>query len=114
MCAALRYLATGANFRTISDYQGISKSTLSLCVKEVVNFLGSLADEYICWPNDRRQLEEKATGFYVKHGKPCTVGVVDGTQIAILRPDIEIEYNYLNRKVYHSLNVMVGIINVIK
>lgn len=105
MC--LRYLATGANYRTISDFQGISKASMGRCVNEVVHFLGSLYYDYIHWPTTREQLEDKALRFFQKFGKPCTVGSIDGTHIAILRPDPAIEFSYLNRKAFHSMNILV-------
>lgn len=108
VCAALRYMATGANYSTVADFQGISKATLTRCIQEVIDFLGSLAQEVIVWPRTRQAQEVKATQFYRKFGKPCTIGCVDGTQIPILRPSQELEASYLNRKFYHSLNVMVS------
>lgn len=106
-CAALRYLATGANYSTIADYQGISKATLSRAVHEVIRFLWSLTYEYIIWPYFPNQLGDKAREFYESTGKPCTVGCIDGTHIAIKKTPLEEEGEYINRKLYHSLNVMV-------
>lgn len=77
------------------------------CVNEVVHFLGSLYYDYIHWPTTREQLEDKALRFFQKFGKPCTVGSIDGTHIAILRPDPAIEFSYLNRKAFHSMNILV-------
>lgn len=108
-CAALRYLATGANYSTIADGQGISKATMSRAVNEVIRFLWSLTYEYIVWPYYPEQLAEKAREFYELTGKPCTVGCVDGTHIAIKRPTMDEEPEYINRKLYHSLNVMVSL-----
>lgn len=99
----------GANYRTISDFQGISKASMGRCVNEVVQFLGSLYYEYICWPTTREELEEKALRFFQKFGKPCTIGCIDGTHIPILRPCPEMEYSFLNRKAFHSMNVLVNI-----
>lgn len=107
VCACLRYLATGATYSTIADFQGISKASLARCINEVVEFLCSLAPEIIIWPITREQMEVKATQFFLKHNKPCTIGCVDGTQIGILRPAKDFEWSYINRKLYHSLNVLV-------
>lgn len=50
----------------------------------------------------------KGTELFQKFGKPCTVGCIDGTHVPILRPPQELEDSYLNRKVFHSLNVLVS------
>jgi len=43
---------------------------------------------------------------------PGVIGAVDGTHVAIWPPEKEREHLYINRKLYHSLNVLiVSIIN---
>lgn len=80
---------------------------MARCINEVLQFLCSLYYEYIHWPSSRAELERNAVRFYQKFGKPCTIGVIDGTQVAILRPSPAVEFSYLNRKVFHSMNVLV-------
>lgn len=92
----------------MADYQGISRSTLCRAVKEVVSFLCHISHEYITWPMTRHSMHAKALGFYRKFGKPCTVGCIDGTLIAIQKPSPEIEFSYICRKMFHSMNVMVS------
>lgn len=41
-----------------------------------------------------------------KFGFPGIVGCADGTHVALIRPK-EYEETYLNRKNYHSLNVLI-------
>lgn len=89
----------------------MSKSTLCRCVDEVLDFLESIAPHEIIWPEQRNEMHQKALLFYEKFGKPCTIGCVDGTHIAILRPHRQIEADYLNRKIFHSINVMVNFLN---
>lgn len=106
-CAALRYLATGASYKTISEYQGISKASLSRAVDEVVTFLCSITHQHIVWPYERTALRDKARQFYAQTRKPCTVGCIGGTHIGIMRPSMQDEGSYINKHLYHSLNVMV-------
>lgn len=42
------------------------------------------------------------------YGFPCVIGCVDGTHIAIQAPSTEPEKPYVNRKGYHSINVLVS------
>lgn len=44
--------------------------------------------------------------FYEKFGIPGVIGCIDGTHVAIVRPN-EHEERYVCRKKYHSLNVQV-------
>lgn len=107
-CAALRYFATGASYSTISDYQGISTSTLSRAIHEVLDFLGSITHEYIVWPYYQVQMQQNSAIFLEKSGKPHTAGVIDGTHVAVRRVLGDDEAAYVNRKLYHSINVLVG------
>lgn len=107
-CCALRYLATGANYSIVSDFQGISRSTLCRSIDEVVRFLCSLSHEYIVFPSERNHFERNALQFYRRYQKACTIGVVDGTLIAIQRPEPDVQFSYVNRKMFHSMNVMVS------
>lgn len=51
---------------------------------------------------------DTSKGFYDKYDNiPLCLGCVDGTHIAILAPKKQ-EKAYINRKHYHSINVMVS------
>jgi len=39
------------------------------------------------------------------------IEAIDGTHIAIVPPEAEREYLFINRKLYHSLNVLIVCIN---
>lgn len=41
-----------------------------------------------------------------KFGFPGTIGCIDGTHVALIRP-VEHEETFFNRKSYHSLNVLI-------
>jgi hypothetical protein len=47
-----RYLGHAGNIRIISDLFNVSDSTVVTCRNRVISALGSLKDEYICWPLD--------------------------------------------------------------
>lgn len=38
---------------------------------------------------------------------PGVIGFVDGTHIAITKPKVDVEHQYMNRKGYHSKNVQI-------
>lgn len=105
-CLALRYYATGSFFSAIGDTQGVHKSTVSHAVSDVTNFLVNTCHLYIKFPR-REDFAFCAQDFAALHGFPCVIGCVDGTHIAIQSP-VEDERTFVNRKGYHSINVMVS------
>ncbi|EFN65053.1 hypothetical protein EAG_12312, partial [Camponotus floridanus] len=42
-----------------------------------------------------------------KTGFPGVIGAIDGTHIAIFPPERKREHLFINRKLYHLLNVMI-------
>ncbi|XP_018368784.1 PREDICTED: putative nuclease HARBI1, partial [Trachymyrmex cornetzi] len=45
--------------------------------------------------------------FWINYGFPGIIGAVDGTHVAIWPPEKELEHLYINRKLYHSLNILI-------
>ena len=81
----LWFLATGADFRTIARLFGVSKSTVSLVVKDVSSAILLLLPRYIRFPTVAA-LKEIITGFKRDYGFPQCVGAIDGTHIPIVSP----------------------------
>ena len=107
MCLALRYLATGANYSVIGDTQGVHKSTVCRAVHEVVDFFCANQASFIKWPANFSKRCRISGDFYKLYGKvPGVLGCIDGTHISIIEPKGN-QRGFLNRKGYHSLNVMV-------
>lgn len=103
---ALRYYATGSFYSALGDTQGIHKSTLCRAVGDVTNFLYDIAPRYIKFPT----VEEHALyaqDFAALYGFPCVIGVLDGTHVAIQSPT-GYDRPFVNRKGYHSMNVLVS------
>lgn len=59
----LRYLGHAGNIRLISDLFNVSDSTVVTCRNRVISALGSLKDEYICWPLDAQSQANVSTKF---------------------------------------------------
>ena len=98
----LWFLATGADFRTIAHLFGVSKSTVSLAIKEVCESLVKhLLPVYIQVPTGNA-LKEVVDGFHVSYGFPQCCGAIDGTHIPIVSPN-ECPADYYNRKGWHSI-----------
>ena len=107
MLYALRYYATGADYRTIGDAQGVSKSTICRCVLEFTDFLYDNARRWIRFPVTRAQLRASTDGFYEKYRMPLVCGTVDCFHCEIQRPGLH-EEAYVNRHGWHSINSLVS------
>lgn len=83
---------------TLIDFRSIHQVTAAIDT--------FLANEAIVFPQTRRELNAKKAAFMNRFNFPGVVGVVDGTHIAILKPNEE-EHNFINRKGFHSLNVQI-------
>lgn len=68
-------------------------------------------EEHIChrkihFPRTRREINQSKESFMEKFQFPGVVGALDGTHIAIVKPK-EDEHNFINRKGFHSINVLI-------
>lgn len=57
-----------------------------------------LASKYIRFPQSENEMTETKAAFIAYHHFPGTLGVIDGTQIAITALPVGIENAYINRK----------------
>ncbi|KYN05505.1 Putative nuclease HARBI1 [Cyphomyrmex costatus] len=53
------------------------------------------------------KMQSYFTMYFVHTNFPGVIGAIDGTHVAIWPPDKNREHLYINRKLYHSLNVMI-------
>lgn len=60
----------------------------------------------IVFPRIVPEFNQRKEIFMNRLGFPATIGCVDGTHVAILKP-VQDAHNYLNRKGYYSLNVQI-------
>lgn len=98
-------MANTETFRQISDRFNVSLSSAHRCLVRVVNFIVSLREQYIKWPNDYQKIES-SEAFFQKQGFRGMIGAIDGSHIKITRPE-EHEEVYVNRKGFHSILLQV-------
>ena len=101
---ALRFYATGAFQELVGDHQGIHKSMISRIICCVSSELAKNLRKYVKFPVDAEELKQTKEKFYALAAFPGVAGCVDGTQVRIQTPTWQ-EYEYVNRKGYHSLNI---------
>jgi hypothetical protein len=102
---ALRFYATGSFQQVNADVHNISKGSVSNITKDVTQCLNCICRQYIKMPTDKAELRKVMHGFHDIANFPNVVGAIDGTHIRIRAPSAD-ENFYVNRKNYHSINVM--------
>ncbi len=103
---ALRFYATGDFCYSVGDCHGISKSAVHCSVYRVTQIINDkYFKEVISWPSSEQARTRIACDFFSKNRFPAACGAINGTLIKILAPS-ENEWQFVDRKGNHSLNVM--------
>lgn len=97
------YLASTAEYRTISNLFGVSVSFVCICVKDVCEAITRHFSHVIRFPKGLEILQV-IQEYDNKWGFPMCAGCVDGTHIPILAPK-ENHKDYVNRKGFHSIQM---------
>ena len=87
LALAIRYLATGETFKSLSFQFRIGTATISQIVTEVcVAIYRLLGKEYLKTPNTAEKWEKIAELFYSKWNIPNNIGAIDGKRIVMQKP----------------------------
>lgn len=100
----LRYLATGNYQRVDGDLMGVSQSSVSRIIHQVIQEIAKKSSRFIHFPNYEERVELKDRNF-MRYGLPSVIGAIDGTQIPIKSPGGENAEVFRNRKGFFSINV---------
>ncbi|XP_070529052.1 putative nuclease HARBI1 [Cardiocondyla obscurior] len=82
------------------------QASVSGAIHSVVEALNNIMNRWIKFPTDYFDIKHVKQQFLIHCNFPGVIGAVDGTHIAIFPPNKEREHLYINRKLFHSLNVM--------
>lgn len=98
----LWYLASLDKYAAIADRFGVSESTASCAIRNLLQFVKeNLVQKMIVWPSDDEMDEIEAMYNDLK-GFPGVVGMIDATHIKIHRPAVR-GIDYYNRKNFYSV-----------
>ncbi|KAM3849470.1 putative nuclease HARBI1 [Diretmus argenteus] len=100
---ALRFYACGAFYQVIADSMGVHKTTVGEVGTAVSDALAHLLDQFVTFPNDGQIAKVKQI-FFLLGDMPNTIGVIDCAHVYIQAPH-QREWEYVNRKGRHSINV---------
>lgn len=93
----LWYMASLDKYAAIDDRFGVSESTASYAIRNLISFIHDyLLSIIILWPTPEEQQEMKDMYMDLKKF-PGVVGMIDGTHISIKKPSIR-GIDYCNRK----------------
>uniref|UniRef100_A0A803K734 Putative nuclease HARBI1 n=2 Tax=Xenopus tropicalis TaxID=8364 RepID=A0A803K734_XENTR len=113
LLCALHFFASGSFQNSVSTAGGITQSSFSRFLFQVIQAIVNLYKEYISFPNDPASLKAVKQSFLSIAGFPNVIGAIDCTHVA-LSPPSENEYIYRNEKHFHSLNMQVVVSNNMK
>ena len=105
LMTSLWHLANQETNQQISDRFGLTESSSLYCIRRVVQWLCSM-HIFIRWPIGER-LNEVTNGFKDLNGLPDCIGA---TSVSII-PQNTRNWDYVNRKSYHSINMQAVVDN---
>ncbi|CAL1683867.1 unnamed protein product [Lasius platythorax] len=109
LLATLSLLSSGSYQRRIGqDFLScMCQASVSKAIHEIVNALNAIMPQWIKFPTQNDDFQVVQQQYLINTNFPGVIGAIDGTHIAIWPPTKNREHLYINRKLYHSLNVMI-------
>ena len=105
LAMGLWYLANQDSYREIGEAFGVTKSTAHKAAKGVIDELNNLKSTVIQWPSGQNLMLEEEY-FARLSSIRGTIGSIDGCHIKIEAPSKNVQQDYVNRKHYHSINLL--------
>ncbi|KYN15589.1 Putative nuclease HARBI1, partial [Trachymyrmex cornetzi] len=105
----LNFLSSGSYQRRVGqDFLScVCQSSVSNIVHQIVDAINIIIPDWIKFPTQRDEIQAIQQQFWINANFPGAIGAIDGTHIAIFPPEKNREHLYINKKLYHSLNVMI-------
>ncbi|XP_024879833.1 putative nuclease HARBI1 [Temnothorax curvispinosus] len=107
--ATLHFLSSGSYQRKAGQdfFSCMSQSSMSGTINLIVNAINIIMPQWIKFPVQPDHIRVIQEQYWINTNFPGVIGAVDGTHVAIWPPDKNREHLYINRKLYHSLNVII-------
>uniref|UniRef100_A0A3Q1EBL3 Putative nuclease HARBI1 n=1 Tax=Acanthochromis polyacanthus TaxID=80966 RepID=A0A3Q1EBL3_9TELE len=101
---ALRFFVCDSFYEVIADGIAVTKATVEYVLHSVASALSSMLNTYVIFPESNSEISDIKPRFFSMASMPNVIGVIDCTHIHIQAPH-EREWEYVNRKGRHSINV---------
>lgn len=107
----LRYYATGSFIHVVSDFYGVSESSVCSIIPIVSRKIAALRNEFIRMPSTPEEINTAKQEFFTIAKMPMVIGIMDGTLIKIQEVGgVQNKQDLFCRKQFYALNVQ-GICN---
>ena len=100
---ALSWLMTGNSYITVGETYGVHKSTVIKFTKMFLKGMIRSRNSYIKFPKTQSDIKKCIDSFSGKTELPNVVGAIDGTHVAITKPESESAVDYFSRKQVHTI-----------
>ncbi|KAJ6643854.1 putative nuclease HARBI1, partial [Pseudolycoriella hygida] len=110
LCSTLNFFASGSYQRRVGQdaFACLSQSCVSRCIKSISKTIAlKMSDKYIVFPTTPEEIESLVEGFQKLADFPGVFALVGGTRIALAALNKKIEFSYVCRKGFHSINTQV-------
>jgi hypothetical protein len=101
LAITLYFVSSTAEYKTIGNLFGVSRSFVCMCIREVCSVITKGLSKFIKFPRGQ-QLWQVIDDYESRWGFPMCAGAIDGTHIPIIAPT-ESRTEYVNRKGFHSI-----------
>lgn len=109
-CATLNFLASGSYQRRVGSdaFASISQSCVSRSIKSITRVIATkMMDDYIRFPQSLHEIQELELQFQTLGHFRGLFAIIDDTHIALTAMKRAIEFGYVNRKGFHSINTQI-------
>lgn len=106
-CATLNFLASGSYQRRVGSdaFASISQSCVSRIIKSITRVIATkMMDDFVRFPQSLEEIQELESQFQSIGDFPGLFAIIDDTHIALAGMKRTVEFMYVNRKKFHSIN----------
>lgn len=106
-CCALNFYASGSYQRRVGAdaFACLSQTLVSRCVRSISCAIATkMMADFVRFPETIQEIELLHADMQVHTDYPGAFGIVDGSQIALAALPKELEFAFMNRKGFHSIN----------
>lgn len=110
-CSVLNFLASGSYQRRVGSdgFTMLSQTCVSRAVRSITQVVATrMMDDFIKFPDSIEEIEELERDFQEIADFPGAFLLVDGTQTRVAALSREIEFAFVNRKGFHSINTQIA------